>query len=187
MKDYSKSAIRCLKLCCEAGNLDQKLFYLTKAEQHLLEELKQANETFFPLQEGSVSQKHERVGFINRLIGLQRELIVNYPDKGNLSFFGGKDTQGELCQELLMIEGADLGLRLIEVYRLKVEEELGRLLERLAKEKDLISLEKVLQNMVFWKKKGFLKQKNIGKEVYKRAYFLYNPGFLDRQKAFKGD
>lgn len=40
MKDYSKSAIRCLKLFCESETLEQKIIYLSKAEQHFNEELK---------------------------------------------------------------------------------------------------------------------------------------------------
>jgi len=91
MKDYDKSAVRCLKLFCEAEQIEQKLFFLNKAEGHLIEELRQTRDSivYTPVQ-GPVSQKNERISQMNKLISLQRELLLKYPIMKDLQFFVNK-------------------------------------------------------------------------------------------------
>jgi len=78
-------------------------------------------------------------------------------------------SQSRIVRELLMIEEEDIGLRLIEIYEMEFNAELGGLLESLARERDLNNLEKIMQNIVFWKKKGVFNRilyKNAGFEVF---------------------
>ena len=178
MKDYNKSAVRCLKLFCENDNLEQKLAFLNKAEQHLSEELKQSREAFlFMSIRGQLEQKHARITHINKLIALQKELLLNFPEMKHLHFFVNQNAQRVIAQSLLLIEESDLGLRLMQIWEMEFGVEIGESMEKLAKEGDLANLERLMQNIVSWKKNGGFQKvgyKNAGGEViYKSFYSFY--------------
>lgn len=151
MREFDKSAIRCLRLFCAAEGKDRKLTYLLSAEAHFTEELAQLRENFGF--QGQLAKKQQRIQQMLALIQLQKELL-SHPQFSQVHLFVNKETQGLVAETLLLIEESELPIKVLKVFQLELKEILGNLLRKLAEERKLKEIEKLLQNLVFWKKSG---------------------------------
>lgn len=149
MREFDKSAIRCLRLFCAAEGKDRKIAYLSSAETHFTEELAQLRESFGF--QGQIANKQQRIQQMLTLIHLQKELL-GYPQFSHVHLFVNKETQGLVAETLLLLEESELPVKVLKVFQLEFREVLANLLSSLAQSRKLKEIEKLLQNLVFWKK-----------------------------------
>lgn len=114
MQDYSKATYRCLNMFAESTCISKKLKYLEQAEQHCVQALVKPPKIVFTNYRNDM---REQMNSIKRLIQLQKQLLVDYPQFNNFHLFAPNEKIILFVKQLMIVD-EDLTFKIITHFKL---------------------------------------------------------------------